>query len=154
MTAFPLVDYTFLGVADSRPSHGDIWTLIFRMWDGSQRHLYRRYDEAPSIHQTKIYQQTETLRKKQYLEYRKYHQGIYCADCWQRTGGNRRKTPVLPMYRKHLVNEQGQPVYVVHMSQCPECWTIYWAYVGKLNYDIPALNALERKKRKRPYLVL
>ena len=130
----------------------EIWSLIFWMWNRSDRHIHMRPDIAIAIIQTRqLYQRTETLKKKHYLEVRRYRRGIFCPTCYQETKDWYMPRLVsLPMYRKHLVDDSGQVKTIVHMSQCMRCWTIVWSRVGVLSYSLPNLKLSDEKpKRKR-----
>lgn len=57
--------------------------------------------------------------------------------------------PYLPLYRKHLIDDQGRVAGVVHLSQCPECLAILWAPVTTKQTDRPALRLVTQKRPKR-----
>lgn len=129
----------------------EIDSLIFWMLDRYDRHFYRRGDGIPLIVRVaSIYQRQTTIGGKGKLLFRRYRQGIYCPVCWDErkdwSEKARRQTRVLNMYRKHLVDGQGEPVGIVHISQCMDCLSVAWAPVGVLNYDLATLKISRAKK--------
>lgn len=131
----------------------EIWRLIFWMCHRRQRHLHcMPHGEGPPeiIQAPRLYQREEVVKRKRIIEMRRWSSGVFCPICWELNKHCFRLTPMLPMYRKHLVNEAGDIVTIVHLSQCQLCWTILWASVGVLNYDLVELKLLAAPKKRKP----
>lgn len=133
-----------------------IESLIFWMRHRGDRHLWMCPDAWGSIYKVNptYAVPVKRIHGAPKLTPTEYRQGAGCPDCFALTG---RPVKPLPMYRKHLLDEEGRVVGVVQMSQCMACFTILWApVIDRATRDAPVLTIVTEKpkrgKKPTPFL--